>query len=154
MINQNTMNKTIIAVYGRANEGKSTSIKLACRKLLRDYPNAIPPIEEINYDGDILVIVTLGAVKIGFESQGDPNSRMLSEDTIRYLANEGCHIIICATRTEGKTVNKVDEIANDFDYHTLWLSSYWSPTLNPDVLNDQLSDQIIRFITSLIVGQL
>lgn len=148
------MNKTIIAIYGRANEGKSTSIKLACQKLLRDFPNTVSPIEEINYGGDILIILTLGTVKIGFESQGDPNSRMLSEDTIRYLANEGCQIIICATRTEGKTVRKVDEIANEFGYHTLWLSSYWCPSLNHNVLNDQLSDQIIRFITSLIVGQL
>lgn len=148
------MNKTIIAVYGRAEEGKSTSIKLACRKLLSDYPNAIPPAEGINDNGDILTIVRLGDIKIGFESQGDPKSRMISEDTIRYLANEECHIIICATRTGGETVHKVDEIANEFNYHTLWLSSYWSPNLNFNVLNDQLSDQLIRLITSLIVGQL
>ncbi len=148
------MNKTIIAIYGRANEGKSSSIKLVCQKLLRDFPNAVPPVEEIIYEGDILIIITLGTIKVGFESQGDPNSRMLNEDTIRYLANEGCQIIICATRTEGKTVNKVDQIAEEFDYHTLWLSSYWSPSLNSNVLNDQLSDQIIRFITSLMVGQL
>lgn len=148
------MNKTIIAVYGRESEGKSTSIKLACRKLLRDFPNAVPPAEGVNDNGDILTVITLGDIRIGFESQGDPKSRMISEDTLRQLANQECHIIICATRTRSETVRKVDEIANEFGYHTLWLSSYWSPSLNHNVLNDQLSDQIIRFITSLIVGQL
>lgn len=148
------MNKTIIAVYGRASEGKSTSIKLACRKLLRDFPNAVPPAEGVNDNGDILTVITLGDVRIGFESQGDPKSRMISEDTLRQLANQECDIIICATRTRSETVRKVDEIANEFGYHTLWLSSYWGPSLNHDVLNDQLSDQIIRFIISLIVGQL
>jgi len=148
------MNKTIIAVYGRAAEGKSTSIKLACRKLLRDFPNAVPPAEGVNDNGDILTVITLGNVKIGFESQGDPKSRMISEDTLRQLANQGCHIIICATRTRSETVRKVDEIASEFGYNTLWLSSFWGTELNHDVLNDQLSDQLIRFITSLIVGQL
>lgn len=148
------MNKTIIAIYGRAEEGKSTSIKLACRKLLRDFPNAVPPAVGVNDNGDILTVITLGNVKIGFESQGDPKSRMISEDTLRQLANQECQIIICATRTRSETVHKVDEIANDFGYHTLWLSSYWSPSLNHDVLNDQLSDQIIRLITSMIVRQL
>lgn len=148
------MNKTIIAVYGRASEGKSTSIKLACRKLLRDFPNAVPPVEGVNDNGDILTVITLGDIRIGFESQGDPKSRMISEDTLRQLANQECDIIICATRTRSETVRKVDEIANEFGYHTLWLSSYWSPSLNSNVLNDQLSDQIIQFITSLIIGQL
>lgn len=148
------MNKTIIAVYGRASEGKSTSIKSACRKLLRDFPNAVAPAKGVNDNGDILTVITLGDVRIGFESQGDPKSRMISEDTLRQLANQECDIIICATRTRSETVRKVDEIANEFGYHTLWLSSYWSPSLNHNVLNDQLSDQIIRFITSLIVGQL
>lgn len=148
------MNKTIIAIYGRAEEGKSTAIKLACRKLLRDFPNAVPPAEGVNDNGDILTVITMGDVKIGFESQGDPKSRMIREDTLRQLANQGCQIIICATRTRSETVRKVDEIANEFGYHTIWMSSYSSPSLNHDVLNDQLSDQIIRFITSLILSQL
>ena len=147
------MNKTIIGIYGRANEGKSSSIKLVCQKILRDYPNTSVP-EEVNYSGDIFVIINLGSIRIGIESQGDPKSRMISEDTIRKLAEAKCDIIICATRTGGETVKKVDTIADEFDYHTLWLSSFWSPSLNNNVLNDQLSDVIIEFIRSLIVCQL
>jgi hypothetical protein len=66
----------------------------------------------------------------------------------------GCDIIICATRTGGKTVNKVDEIANKYDYHTLWISSFFSPHLDKNVLNRMASENVINIIKSLIVEQL
>ncbi len=162
------MNKTIIAVYGRSNEGKSETIKNVCKTILDTFPNAIPifpplipPITNIDYNGDILLAIQIGKIKIGIESQGDPNSRMISEDTVTKLADKdmvpeigGCDIIICATRTEGKTVNKVDEIANKYDYHTLWISSFYSPHLDKIVLNRMASENIINIMKSLIVEQL
>lgn len=155
------MNKTIIAIYGRQNEGKSETIKNVCRLLIANFPNAIPNPLSINYHGDILVTIQLGAIKIGIESQGDPNSRMLYEDTIRKLADfnldptlGGCDIILCATRTEGKTVNKVDAIATQYNYHTLWKSSYYTPNLNTAVLNRMAAEEVIEIIKGLIVGQL
>lgn len=154
------MNKTIIAIYGRSHEGKSETIKKVFENLLRDFPNAkaltIP-----DYSGDILTAIQLDKIKIGFESQGDPNSRMINNDTINCLADKeldidlgGCDIIICATRTEGMTVKKVDEIANKFGYHTLWISSFFSPRLNKNVLNNIAAQNIIEIIKSLIVGRL
>ena len=87
-------------------------------------------------------------IKIGFESQGDPNSRMIYDDTIKKLADidlnnalGGCDIIIYATRTAGMTVEKVNEIADNYGYNTLWISNFFSPKLNHAVLND--SGQII-----------
>ena len=90
--------------------------------------------------------ITLGNIKIGIESQGDPNSRMIREDTIKGLAEQNCNIIICATRTEGATVHKVDEIAKEYDFHTLWLSSFWCPSLNHNVLNRKAADNITQVI--------
>ena len=154
------MNKTIIAVLGRASEGKSETIKKVCEKLLRDFPNAKTSIIP-NYLGDILITIQLGKIKIGLESQGDPNSRMINDDTIRKLADKeldtvlgGCDIIICATRTGGMTVNKVDEIANKYNYNTLWISSFFSPKLDFNVLNNKAAQNIIEIIKSLIIGQL
>lgn len=155
------MNKTIIAIYGRQNEGKSETIKKVCELLIANFPNAVANPLAINYYGDILVTIQLGAVKIGIESQGDPNSRMLYEDTIRKLADVnldptlgGCDIIICATRTEGKTVDKVDAIANQYNYHTIWKSSYYTPHLNTTVLNRMAAEEVIEIIKAIIVGQL
>ena len=154
------MNKTIIAVHGRAGEGKSETIKKVCEIILRDFPNAIPS-KTPNYSGDILLTIQLDKIKIGFESQGDPNSRMIYDDTIKKLADielnkelGGCDIIICATRTGGMTVKKVDKIANIYGYNTLWISSIFSPKLNHSVLNNQAAKNVIEIIKALIIGQL
>lgn len=155
------MNKTIIAVYGRQNEGKSETIRKVCELLIANFPNAVPNPSVIHYNGDILVTIQLGAIKIGLESQGDPNSRMISEDTLAKLADKninpvlgGCDIIVCATRTKRGTVDKVDSIANQYNYHTLWKSSYYTPNLNTTVLNKMAAEEIINIIRALIVGQL
>lgn len=155
------MNKTIIAVYGRSNEGKSETIKKVCKILLNEFPNANSLIEPINYDEDILTAIKLGNVKIGIESQGDPNSRMITQQTVEKLADiskdpvlGGCDIIICATRTDGKTVKTVDKVADDYGYNTIWISSFFSPKLNVGVLNNLAARNIIEIIKSLIIEQL
>jgi hypothetical protein len=148
------MNNTIIAIHGRANEGKSETIKKVCALILETFPEAVPSNEKINYSGDIYLTISIGIIKIGFESQGDPNSRMIYDKTVEKLAKEKCDIIICATRTGGMTVKQVDNIANTYNYHTLWISSYWSPSLNHNVLNRQAAESIINIIKGLIIGQL
>ena len=155
------MNKTIIGIYGRADEGKSETIKNVCKLLIELFPIAESSIKDINYDGDILLTIQIGKIQIGIESQGDPNSRMVNQDTLKKLADKtidkelgGCDIIICATRTGGETVKKVDEIANNYDYYTLWISSFWSPDLNYEVLNRIAAENIIGLIKSLISEQL
>ncbi|MFL3663341.1 MAG: hypothetical protein ACJ04Q_05010 [Flavobacteriales bacterium] len=147
------MNKTIIAVHGRASEGKSSTIKEVFRQIIEDFPHTRVD-RKVNFKGDILVIITINNIKIGIESQGDPNSRMINEDTLRKLTEEKCQIILCATRTSGKTVKKVDTIANEFNYHTIWLSSYWSPSLNHNVLNKKAAANIIELIKSLMINQI
>lgn len=154
------MNKTIIAVHGRAGEGKSETIKKVCEFILRDFPNAISSKTPI-YSGDIILAIQIGEIKIGFESQGDPNSRMIYDNTIKKLADKelsselgGCDIIICATRTGGMTVKEVDKIADKYGYYTLWISSFFSPKLNQSVLNTKAANNIIEIIKSLISEQL
>ncbi|SDP86114.1 hypothetical protein SAMN05428975_3099 [Mucilaginibacter sp. OK268] len=154
------MNKTIIAVYGRGAEGKSSTIKLAFQLLTTKYPH-VKFDASLELSGDILTTIEFNGVKIGFESQGDPGSRVISGDTLRQLADSkfgddigNCDIIICATRTEGATVKKVDEIADAYDYHTLWISSLYSPSLDHQVLNEKAAANLMDIITSIMLGQL
>jgi hypothetical protein len=149
------MNKTIIGIYGRGSEGKSTTIKNVVHMLTEQYPNAVPSVPTIDYGGDINLVIQLGAVKIGIESQGDPNSRMIYDKTVEKLAkDEDCDIILCASRTEGETVKTIDKVADSYGYHTIWISSFWSPTIKQRVLNQLAAENIIRIIESLIVGRL
>lgn len=148
------MERTIIAVYGRGDEGKSQTVKLVCEQLLMNYPNAIPN-KVPTIKGDILITIQLDNVKIGLESQGDPGSRM--HTTVNDLADpevHACDIIVCASRTGGKSVKTIDAVADRHDFHTLWISSFFSPKLDSTVLNRFAALNIIELIKSLIIGQL
>jgi hypothetical protein len=160
---------TIVTVYGRQKEGKSETIKNVCRDLLNTFPQAILLTHDgqpINYGSDILVAIIIGNVKIGIESQGDPGSRSVKEDSLRYLADENfktvsfqsglgdCNIILCASRTGGETVNKVDQIASVYHYRTLWKSSYYTPDINHDAVNQLAADEIINLINLMMNNQL
>ncbi len=146
------MNRTILGIYGRADEGKSTIAKLVCQILVRKYPNSLPTNTVIDYSGDILVTLTVEGLKIGIESQGDPRSRMFH--TLKQLGSANCDIIICTTRTTGSTVNEVDHVADTFGYNTLWISSFYTPSLNTTVLNDQAAKNIVEIVEMLITGTL
>jgi len=146
------MNKTIIALYGRAAEGKSSTIKNVVAIFERLFRFA--SIEKIKEDGDILAIITLNGVKIGIESQGDPSSRMINEKTIELLISKGCEIIICATRTEGMTVAEVDKLAAANHYNTIWKSSYYVNGAHTVVANQIAAEEIVSLVQSIIVGRI
>ncbi len=152
------MNNAIIAVYGRSKEGKSTTAQNVCRLLISGFPtapyaNLITPGLAIDYTADILVTIQIGGIKIGIESQGDPYGRMFK--TIEQLAKiEKCDIIICTTRTSGATVNEVDRVANIYSFHTIWISSFYSPTLNQSILNMQAAENILVVINMIMSGVL
>lgn len=156
------MKKTIIAIYGRAGEGKSTTIKNICRRIIESYQGVeIVGEQLVNYDYDIFLVLKIGTIKIGIESQGDPNSRMLKADSIRKLADGtidplmgGCDIIICACRTGGRTVKKVEEIANEYNYYTLWRSSYYAPNFEFEYFNDKAAVEVCAIISDLINGKI
>ncbi len=154
------MNKTIIAIYGRQAQGKSETIKKASQILMDQNPNTKVFIQH-DFKFDILLTIQIGTIRIGFESQGDPKSRILKYDTLKQLADKdlnqnigNCDIIICATRTRGETAKKVDQIADEYGFHTLWISSFMSPKLNHSVLNNMAANNIVNVINSLITEQL
>ncbi|QHI35574.1 hypothetical protein IMCC3317_09200 [Kordia antarctica] len=154
------MNKTIIAIYGTSGKGKSDTIKRTAQLLIDQNPNAKVHIQH-DFTNDILLTIQIGTIRIGFESQGDPKSRIFKYNTLGQLADEklnpklgNCDIIICASRTRDTTVWKVDEIADEYDFHTVWISSFVSPNLNHQVLNNLAANNIINIINQLINEQL
>ena len=56
--------------------------------------------------------MTINAVKVGIESQGDPGSRLFKN--LKYFVKIGCKVIVCATRSRGATVEAVNSLAVDF----------------------------------------
>lgn len=64
---------------------------------------------------DLKVLVYYKDTTIGLESQGDPNSRLIT--SIKEFAGEReCDIIICACRTKGKDVREIKRICRQKNY--------------------------------------
>ena len=105
--------KIIIDVFGAASIGKTSSIKAAYAKLSgKDFT-------ELQGD-DIYETIHISGKLIGFASEGDPNSDQ--KENIKSLIDNGCDVIVCASRTKGETSRFVEEIANDNDYLLLKMS--------------------------------
>lgn len=103
--------KTLIALKGPGNTGKSATLKKVYELLKAKYPHASVRHEITNHD--VRAIMEIKGLKVGIESQGDPGSRL--SDSLDLFIREQCVIIVCATRTWGATVKAVERHASEFD---------------------------------------
>ena len=94
------MQKTMIALWGISELGKSTTIRLAYDDLRKDLPEEDivkspgRTRKNLNVNGAILKI---DGVLVGFASQGD-NPEVLEKFLMPLIA-AGCVVIVCATHT-------------------------------------------------------
>ena len=132
------MEKKIIALRGKANVGKTSTLKKAYEILKNNYT-----IENVfkRIDAEIKVIVIIKGVKIGIESQGDPGYRL--KESLKEFAEKECVIIICATRTRGQTVKAVEE--QKPIYKVIWKEQKENK-LAQAATNDAMAKKIIQEI--------
>ncbi len=141
---------TILACHGVANQGKSSTIKELSRLIISKYPNAIVDPVSLNYQYDIKVIITIGKVKIGIESQGDPNSRL--SESLQEFVKQKCSIIVCTTRTSGSTVDIVSSYHKSFDI--VWISNMVSAEKNQSNLNAISAEYFLFVIEKIMSGSI
>lgn len=140
--------KAIFAVRGVGNRGKTTSIKLVYELLQQKYPEAVP--NEIFIGKDISVIMQIGSIKIGIESHGDPNTRLLKR--LRLFAEEGCEIIVCATRSTGQTEDAVNKFARDYQIN--WFDKPNEPKIEQqEAANNAFARQIFSEVQKAIIAK-
>ncbi|MDX2300218.1 MAG: hypothetical protein NW204_10880 [Xanthomonadaceae bacterium] len=108
--------KTLIALRGAGNRGKSRTLCMLIELIKVAYPSA--KFEEKRYKIDITVVITVGTIKVGVETQGDPNSRL--ERSLNTFVDIGCKVIVCASRSSGRTVEIVNE-AGSRGYRVKWV---------------------------------
>ena len=138
------MQRTIFALWGLANAGKTTTIRLAYEKLARE-ENVIDPGRRSKKEvrGAILKI---DGIKIGFASQGD-RADVLRENIERLIA-AGCIIIVCAAHTpRSLTYKVVEQFINEFEI--VFIEKVADPD-RKDAANLEKSDEIIRRIKSIL----
>lgn len=146
------MRKTVFANWGSAGQGKSSTVKEITRLILKHYPTATTSPVTIDYTYDIRVVITIDKIKIGIESQGDPNSRLF--DSIKYFVKINCDIIICSTRTSGSTVEAVNELYSKHGYDNVWITNHRSNEKNQAILNEISAKHIFDLIQLNISGKI
>lgn len=143
------MKKIVIAIWGEASQGKSSSIREIASSIPARFPGS-----SVNYliqgNVDIKAIAQVNGIKVGIESQGDPSSR-LRQSLAEFLA-DGCEIIICATRTRGDTVNAVNELFTNHRYDIVWTSNLFSREKDIDYLNTTFANHILSVLADIING--
>ena len=146
------MRELVIANRGAAQIGKSSSIK-AVYQLMKDKGHKL--LVEEWQGGDIKAIFEIDGVKVGIESQGDPDSGM--EPTMEAFVKENCEIIVTACRTKSFTYEKVtDYLGKENGYEILWAAHYVYRAPNADgiraILNASYAQQVYQLIQDRING--
>lgn len=134
------MNKKIaIALYGKANQGKtSTSVELF--RLISNQSRL----------NDIAESVLFRNNTIGFVTSSDPYQENLKEFQLQLQnrVSENCDIIVCTSRTKGESVRIIEETLSDYDI--IWLSNLASPTLPFEFFNNQQAIFLLNLINRFI----
>ena len=107
--------KKAIALKGVARIGKSQTIRTVDELLRVKYPDAIIE-HEYRTKVELRVVLSINGVKIGIETTGENIKRI--NESFDLFVNLGCEVIICATRTSGKTVMAVNALPG---YDVVWL---------------------------------
>lgn len=160
--------KTVIANKGLAEQGKSASIKLVTEEILKNFKNAtyqayIVDIKqktitksELSYKGDITVLIEIDGIKIGVESQGDPQSRIFY--SLPFFVQNECDIVLCACRNRGDTVWEVEKLHDNNNYDIIWTTNprSWQKRSDEqcDFMNKLFIDQTIKLIEGIISQKL
>ena len=107
--------KRAIALKGVRNTGKSQTIRTVDELLRAKYPSARVE-QEHRTKVELRVVLSVNGVKIGVESTGENIGRM--KESFDLFVSLGCEIIVCATRTKGKTVTAINALPG---YEVAWL---------------------------------
>ncbi len=132
--------KTVICLWGLAHIGKSSAIG----RLYSDLNFAMQPPLHVSGD-DFCAIADFCGCKVGIASQGDPGS--FQEAWLDELFAASCEVIVCASRTKGRTVSAVDQRARTNGYVLIWLSPFSSDgPIRTETLNELTADAVIALI--------
>ena len=141
---------TIIAICNSGGKGKSSTVLDLANLLLRKYPNHIiiySSKDVSNLSIDFTLMIKINEKTIALESQGDPGTGL--EKRLDKIVNDyNPNLIFCTCRTRGETVYAVDNTANNFDYDTIWTSTY-QVTKNNDSANQIKAEHLLDLILQL-----
>jgi hypothetical protein len=139
------MQRTIIAICGPSNVGKTTTICLAYQRLLEEGKQINPGRRTRKEVGG--AILEIDGVTVGFASQGDVE-RMLQANLEPLLAAE-CDVIVCACHTSrSRTHMVVERLTGDF--RVVWIEKRRAALVNAERANQECAEEIIKQVRAAI----
>lgn len=138
--------KQLIALAGRPNVGKSTTINKVYELLLANYPNA--KVLEKKGRVEVLAAVTINKKRIGIASKGD--RRIDIEIARDFFARYKCEIILCATRTSGGSLDSILELGAKHKYDINCIPKIAEQILTEEKSNKKCAKLIVSKIVSLL----
>ena len=115
----------IIALQGKSNTGKTTTLKMLIRLFLENNKYNLNPkyvkryvLNKCNSDtGDVKCVFEYNGKRIGITTRGD-TEKALARDFKNHFYK--CDIIVCAVHTHGKTVEFIKNIDDCAIIHSKW----------------------------------
>lgn len=148
------MKKLVIANRGCGGLGKSSAVKSVYYLLKSEgYEPELEVWQGWEEYGDIKAIFLIKGVKVGIESQGDPDSKM--EGTIDEFIERGCEIIVTACRTKGSTFTKVrDYLGKELGFDIIWSAHDVFPGQTDQNILNKLNNNYAQRVKGIIDGRI
>jgi hypothetical protein len=144
------MQKRIYALWSPGSKGKTTAVKKIAKELYRIFPRAdiFPDVASLA-KGEIDLVITIGKIKIGITSQGDPGTGLYGR-LEKHANHNSCNILVCTTRTYGETVQAVEAIEKKYGFRAVWFTNYQSGFPGEhDYLNQKSAEAIIALMRDM-----
>jgi len=142
--------KTIIAVSGTANIGKSMTISSLGRQIVAAGGTAPDDVTTKDYRA---VIKYLSKI-IGVQTYGDTED--LVQSGLDALLNHNCDIIVIASKGYGATVDAIGAFAGTNGYRLIWTSPYEvrDGSIPTTTIKDYGASHLLLMINDIISGSL
>jgi hypothetical protein len=140
--------KQLIVLSGRANVGKSRTIKRVYELLQSKHPNLkfIVPLSP-RLRTETYVVLKINKIIIGIASRGD-NRRCIEEALPLFFNPHKCKIILCATRTKGGSWDAVQEFSenNGYEINRIIKTPAEPKVKTQSKSNEQYANDIVKLI--------
>lgn len=133
--------KTIIALYGPSNTGKTNTLNYLIKKMLDSTD------EVIDRNEDRRVCISYKNKEIAISTFGDGKEEL--DENIEFFKNRNCDILVTAMKTKGCTCQILSAYAEEIGTDINWIKKN-TAKLSIDLINQAQAEDIKSFIDSII----
>jgi len=140
------MKKTIIAVSGTANVGKSMTLARLGRQLVAVGATTATNVSGKDYNANF----TYKTKTIGIQTYGDA-TRLVKNGLDGFLTMN-CDIIAIASKGYGGTVKEIEKFANTNGYRVIWTKPYcvWDGSISDNDIKDYSASHLKFMLDDII----